>query len=910
MTNENKKDVNFKGSITAKSRVEITDDNYIRKFFKIIYEEGDIIEFGLFNDELGLKAKRLWATRVAGRKVIANVTIDKIAIDEVAIDMLKDFNKTGYNIYCGINLRIKVKKSKPWEKSGAENVKSCRWLFVDCDLDKPPYSEIPKKQLLDFIKFKIGKAGLPTPTLIISTGHGYHVYWKLNKKLTPDVWDPIQNNLIYTLQADKRAKGTARIMRIPGFKNTKKKPFVKCRFEEYNKNTIYDLEQITKHLKEDPEIPDVKESDEAKAEDETRTKCGYKHNFTNLDILDWLVKVKIITAERAQSFSATRQNTLLISCLMPFHEGQDKTPSFKINIHGKHKGICTCFSCPKQDGKEFATYTIMEVILAKRGYGPFDKEMKDELAVEMEKDCPGFIKYDIFKLAYPADNLDVLLKRYFTIPKGKKRAGMHHLWWYRGMHYYYPKKGYINYNSATLCDFIWDKLKKGKYWKQKSKEFHLKSFPVDKFKVNQIMDVIREYRNVEAKKIGYAPDEKVNDIFYIDKTLPDLLPIENLRVVKNGILDVVNRKILDEDDPNLFSAASLPVVYDPDLEPPEVCIQTLKENLVTPTQINQHYKRDAFIISPNSDIQAFFIVTGLTGSGKGTDVRFTKSWIGSENYVEAENASVGEKFGMQNWPGTLVAFISDEDKKSVSDQMMANATKMYKKISGHDEINVRLPGGIWVNNVKLGTKIIYLATDIPKFANSTDEMVRRLVIEDYKSQWVEEDKENFPNRTGDPDLTREKKMIKEKDAYFTHCVINIGMKLLLSEKGFESTKETKQTKKRMLHDFAMYATFWTRTTEEAKGGHLVFSELFNVFKAWTFQTGHQDELISAKTHKEITPRVLSNRLRKVVRFETDDIGMNHTVVILDRKLNEYGSYLLNIFNNAIWDTPHITKPDF
>ena len=81
MTNENKKDVNFKGSITAKSRVEITDDNYIRKFFKIIYEEGDIIEFGLFNDELGLKAKRLWATRVAGRKVIANVTIDKIEID-------------------------------------------------------------------------------------------------------------------------------------------------------------------------------------------------------------------------------------------------------------------------------------------------------------------------------------------------------------------------------------------------------------------------------------------------------------------------------------------------------------------------------------------------------------------------------------------------------------------------------------------------------------------------------------------------------------------------------------------------------------------------------------------------------------------------------------------------------------
>lgn len=890
-------DVNLKSSVIAKSRVEETGYDYIRKFFKIIFEEGDIIEYGLFNDEFGLKAQRLWGIRVAGREIINGTTIAT----------LKDDNKTRYNIYCGINPRISKKKNLPWESSGAANVKSCRWLFADCDPGKPPYIEVPKKQLLDFIKFRISKAGLPTPTLIISTGHGYHIYWKLNKKLAPDVWDPIQNNLIYTLPGDKGAKGAARVMRIPGFRNTKEKPFIKCRFEEYNENAIYDLGQITKYLKEDPEIPDGKKAtdDECKKAKES----GHKHDFTNLDILDWLVKAKGITEERAQAFSKTQQKSLVISCPMPFHEGEDKSPSCKINIHGKHKGICTCFACPaRRKGEKFATYTIMEIILALRGYAPFDKEEKDELAVEMEKTCEGFIKYDIFKLAYPADNLDVLLKRYFTIEKDGYK--MHHLWYFRGRYYYHPKKSYITYNTAALTSFIWDKLKRGKYWKSKrDKSFKLENFPVDKFRVKQIIDAIDGTRNVEANKIGYDFNEKVGDIFWIDKTRPNLPPIEILQMLANGILNVKERRIIADFDPNLFSATSLPVKYDQSLEQPENCIKTLKQNLGDGEQINEHYKRDAFLCLPYppTHIHLFTICVGLTGSGKGTDVRFKKLWLGEHNWIEMELNVLGEKWGLQNIPGVLVIFISDDEEDEVGKQKMSLATLRIKKISGNDTLCVRLPGGTWINDMPSESlKIVYLTTNIPKFANSTDEIARRLNVEEYKGQWIEEeDESNFPDRTGSPDPDREADMAKEVDAYFTHCVIDIGMKQLFDDGHFKVTEETKEKKKEMLASYAIYAKFLTEISEKAEGERIELSKFHGCFFPWCVNAGHgEDEYKSKTTKLNITTRTLSRRCKKQVRKFVIEEGDAHIYYVMNRKLTEYGEELYKKWESQTWQVAY------
>lgn len=884
-------DVNFQASILVKTKVSKIDDDYRRNFFKIIYEVGDNIEFRLFGTDL--VNRRFWARRTSNEEVIEPID-GFVSIKDIS--ELTSWNQNNYNIYAGINPRIAPKKSSPWEKSGAANVKLCRWLFADFDPDKMPWKNIPKKELLDFAKCKIKEAGLPTATLIISKGHGYHFYWKLNESLTPEKWKPIQTDLIYTLEADSKADGLDRVMRPPGFKNTKSEPFVKCRFEEYTPAAVYDLELITKSLKE------AKKEERPKRGEE---KAGYKYAYEKLDILDWLVKAKGITADKAQEFSKTQQDYLYISCPMPFHEGADKHPSLKINVHGKHKGICTCFSCPiRYEGKEYASYTIMEVLLALLGYAPFDSEAKEDLALEMEAECSGFIKYDIFKLNYPADNLDVLLKRYFSIPEGEKEAGMYHLWWYRGRHYYHPKDSYITYDTAALRDFIWDKLKKGKYWKKQNKVFQLESFPVDKFRVNQIMDVVREYRNVEAKKIGYAPGEMVRDAFYIDKTRPNLVPIENLLVIENGILNVKTRKIITKSDPNLFSATTLPVKYDQSLPKPIVNIKALEQNLGNKEQINEHYKRDAFICLPYppTHIHVFLVCVGLTGSGKGTDVRFKKLWLGKHNWEEMELNVLGEKWGLQNIPGVLVIFISDSDEDEVGKQKMALASLRIKKLTGNDTLCVRLPGGIWLNDIPSESlKIVYLTTNIPKFANSSDEIARRLNVEEYKSQWIEEeDISNFPDRTGSPDPDLEKNMAKEVDAYFTHCVIDIGMKKLFEDMHFKVTEETKEKKKEMLFSFAIYARFLTDVSEKVEGESMLLETLHHTFFPWCVNNAvPQEEYTNRKTKENISTRTLSVRIKKMAKMEIVH-GTYKESILSNRRLTKYGKELLQKWENQTW----------
>lgn len=88
------------------------------------------------------------------------------------------------------------------------------------------YDDLP----LHEVKARIEHAGLPEPSIIVDSGHGYHSYWLLTERTTKDVTG-ILRAIADKTGADSKATDRARIMRLPDTMNVKDKP-IACRVIE------------------------------------------------------------------------------------------------------------------------------------------------------------------------------------------------------------------------------------------------------------------------------------------------------------------------------------------------------------------------------------------------------------------------------------------------------------------------------------------------------------------------------------------------------------------------------------------------------------------------------------------------------------------------------------------------------
>lgn len=110
------------------------------------------------------------------------------------------------------------------------------------------------------VKSRIEQVGLPEPSIIVDSGHGYHSYWLLTERTTKDVTG-ILRAIATTTGADAKATDTARIMRLPDTMNIKYKPSRQCKVIEV-KGQRYDIELFETLLRVRQEITATAEPQE------------------------------------------------------------------------------------------------------------------------------------------------------------------------------------------------------------------------------------------------------------------------------------------------------------------------------------------------------------------------------------------------------------------------------------------------------------------------------------------------------------------------------------------------------------------------------------------------------------------------------------------------------------------------
>ena len=141
-----------------------------------------------------------------------------------AVAFAREMASSGHDIHFGPAVREKDLGSA---RSGQDNVFWTKCLWVDIDSPDKSLAADEKraasKLLLDQFLERLGVYGF-APSYIISSGHGYHVYFVIRRiHQGLDKWKVMEGAIIAMAQGDSQAKDPGRLLRLPGTFNFKDK---------------------------------------------------------------------------------------------------------------------------------------------------------------------------------------------------------------------------------------------------------------------------------------------------------------------------------------------------------------------------------------------------------------------------------------------------------------------------------------------------------------------------------------------------------------------------------------------------------------------------------------------------------------------------------------------------------------
>ena len=176
-----------------------------------IFDESDIIEIRT----LGAMRVQKWTNLKDAPDIIADLT----KLGGSATDM-----------YFGANPRANKKGGT------AKDVNMARCLYADFD----------GGTTIEQAKMRIEESLIPEPTAIVATGGGVHAWWRLSEPcLDMDIHCAHQKALASRLGSDKCIHDAPRLMRLPGFVNTKYDHRPLCYVAAVDTDNTYSLADFT-----------------------------------------------------------------------------------------------------------------------------------------------------------------------------------------------------------------------------------------------------------------------------------------------------------------------------------------------------------------------------------------------------------------------------------------------------------------------------------------------------------------------------------------------------------------------------------------------------------------------------------------------------------------------------------------
>lgn len=348
----------------------------------------------------------------------------------------------------------------------------------------------------------------------------------------------------------------------------------------------------------------------------------------------------------------------------------------------------------------------------------------------------------------------------------------------------------------------------------------------------------------------------------------------------NGIADldelVSGECKLRKHTPRWVSTFALPYKYEPDAECP-TWFATLDSIFNGDEQsVDALGELFGLCLTDDTRLHKIGLLTGSRRGGKGTVLRTLRATIGDDNCCSPCLSQLAERFGLQGLLNKRVATVNDAHLGH-GDRALAVLERL-KSISGEDSIDIDRKHREPLLNVRLKVRFVLACNELPKFGDTANALVPRLLILP------------FPNSfEGREDRNLESKLLTERSGILNWSLD--GLRRLRTN----GTFTVPEASKAMLADFARLTSPVQAFLEDAcivgAGGEVTRDDLW---RAWCGfcevngnHTGSRERFGSqlktlVPSLDQVRPRDGGIRHRRYVGISLSDDGWDLTKIVTDK----------------------------
>lgn len=279
--------------------------------------------------------------------------------------------------------------------------------------------------------------------------------------------------------------------------------------------------------------------------------------------------------------------------------------------------------------------------------------------------------------------------------------------------------------------------------------------------------------DIEKSMIKYIPiltkSKRSEVLSYLELIAPSVeLSSPSHIVVSNGLLSIETMEV-EEFTPKYISKNKIPIAYNP-VAYNETMDKTL--NKIACNDKNLRYLLEEMIgycLLRRNELGKSFILTGQGSNGKSTLLDVIKALLGHENISSVGLNELGQRFKTAELYGRMTNIGDDISNNYIEDN------SLFKKLVTGETVNVERKGKDPFDFDNY-SKLIFSANEIPRINDTSNGLMRRLVIVPFNAKFSSKDSDFDP-------FIKDKLLSNESLEYLLNKAF-IGLLRVLSNRKF------------------------------------------------------------------------------------------------------------------------------
>lgn len=419
------------------------------------------------------------------------------------------------------------------------------------------------------------------------------------------------------------------------------------------------------------------------------------------------------------------------------------------------------------------------------------------------------------------------------------------------------------------------------------------------------------YNSVEVDDIVKALDKKIfnnMDVVHTDDVKSALgfigdrrKPQYNIVKFPNCLYDIENFKVITKTEKPIFTLTEVKYNYNPNAKGPKMSNflkSSLKQNGDSEEELEKRVtgflEMIGYILTSGNPLNAFFIIAGIRGAGKGVTTNIITAIFGFNKVggIQLQELTPDNRFATAHLESKQVNIVRDSSKKPIED------TGMIKSITGYDDVPVEPKGkDKYMIPKEEVPDMIVVCNNFPKFKDGIDEaVVQRVVMFEFLNKFRGTDKQN-------KNLLKEILADEEEMEWLIYNGIKAYKDMIESEKDFEARIDEDKTKELLgkhtdpirfvLSDLVKAEVDEDISLEDP----IIASELNELIRFLVTKKGMS--ITDLDDYGRIKPHVLADKIRQCFDFDNwttkseyiKDLGKSVTVYPNIYKTAEYDTLL-------------------